>query len=71
MSVIKTIRCDVCKKTEQEKEPNAGWPGWGALQGINLNGVDNPNLCPTHLGHVAELLSHTADSFMEKEDGVD
>ena len=47
--IERTIVCGVCGKRETEQAPEAGWPGWGALQGIVLNGVPNPHLCPEHL----------------------
>lgn len=70
MSVLRVIRCDVpgCGTKCTESEPNAGWQGWGALNGVELNGVANPNLCPAHLAQVAEFLDTlTGDTA----DGVD
>lgn len=54
--IIRTIVCDICKTTGQESKPNAGWPGWGSLHGITLNGTDNPTLCPYHLTRVADFI---------------
>jgi hypothetical protein len=39
-----------------EDAPNAGWEGWGQLQGIVLDGVPNPHLCPDCLGSVADYV---------------
>ena len=55
MSILRTIRCDICGKEELEPATNAGWQGWGALHGVRLNDADNPNLCPDCLGKVAEF----------------
>lgn len=49
MSIKKTIVCDVCGTEEAEQVTDGGFIGWGALHGIELNGVPNPNLCPTCL----------------------
>jgi hypothetical protein len=54
--ILRTITCDVCGNSATETTPGEGWPGWGALQGIKLNGVDNPNLCPKHLAAAANAL---------------
>lgn len=56
MAISRTIKCDVCGLTAVEEVPMQGWPGWGALQGVILNGVENPNLCPLHLGHTANFV---------------
>lgn len=56
MAITRTITCDICCKTATETVPNEGWPGWGGLHGIALNGVTNPTLCPTDLARVAEFI---------------
>ena len=56
MSIKQIIKCSVCSKEEIEKETGEGFTGWGALQGISLNGEDNPTLCPDHLGLMADQL---------------
>ena len=56
MAILKTIECDVCKWSLPEHTPNAGFQGWGAIQGVQLNGVDNPTLCPVCLGKVMPVI---------------
>jgi len=70
MSVLRTIKCDVpgCEETYTEETPSAGWPGWGAINGVNWNGADNPNLCPIHLEQVMNWLDN---NYMEPKDAVD
>jgi len=47
--IERTIVCGACGKREAEKTQDAGWPGWGRLEGVALNGVPNPHLCHEHL----------------------
>jgi len=60
MTVRRTIRCDICKVEYTEREPGDGFPNWGQLHGISLNGVQNPNLCPEHLHALAERADELA-----------
>lgn len=53
--ILRTIKCALCPTTETEPEENAGWKGWGAIQGIVLDGEPNPHVCPVCLGKVAEF----------------
>lgn len=46
MAISRTIMCDRCGSHAMEPAPNAGWSGWASIQGVRLNGVDNPNICP-------------------------
>ncbi|OGC95833.1 MAG: hypothetical protein A2W25_15265 [candidate division Zixibacteria bacterium RBG_16_53_22] len=57
MAILRMIKCDIkgCTETCVEPEPNAGWMGWGMLQGIVLNGAESPSLCPTHLRTLAKI----------------
>lgn len=55
MPIIQSIRCDVCGAEMDESQPGAGFPGWGALQGIDLDGVENPSLCPGDLGRLGQF----------------
>lgn len=59
--MLRTIQCGVCGATHTEPKPGEGWLGWGQFQGINLNGDENPYLCPTHLAVVADFVSKLAD----------
>lgn len=54
MGIKRIIRCDVCGAEYTEEIDGAGFPGWGALHGVEFNGSPNPNLCPKHLGEMAE-----------------
>jgi len=56
MAIKRTIECDVCGATEIEQAPETGWQGWGAIQGVALDGVANPNLCPSCLGKVMQYV---------------
>ena len=64
--IKRTIQCDVCGFQETESQANAGWPNWGQLNGIELNGNENPYLCPTHLSETADFV----DSLV-RTDGLD
>ena len=54
--LLRTIQCTVCKNRYTEKQQDEGFPGWGQLMGISLNGDSNPYLCPVHLARVANFL---------------
>jgi len=56
MAIKQMIECVVCGKTAVEMCAGDGFMGWGALQGIALDAEINPDLCPTHLSAMAELL---------------
>lgn len=53
---LRTMTCDIknCLSSYTEKKPGDGFPGWGQLNGICLDGNDNPCLCPDHLTRMAE-----------------
>lgn len=55
--ILRQVHCDIpgCGKSYTEPKPGEGWAGWGSLQGIALNGIENPLLCPEHLSAVAEF----------------
>ena len=65
MGILRTIRCDMCGAVAAEDAENQGWSGWGAVHGIQFNGVSNPTLCAHCLAKVAQ--------YMDKEvnDGMD
>ncbi len=56
MSIKQMIKCSVCDTQEIEEVSGMGFSGWGALQGIALDGEENPTLCPLHLGVLANVL---------------
>lgn len=56
MAVKRTITCDVCEASQEEALPEQGWPGWGAIQGVVLDGIANPNLCPSCLASVMNFI---------------
>ena len=45
MTILRKACCDICDKEEYEKIPNSGWNGWVMIQGVVLNGVENPMFC--------------------------
>lgn len=53
---LRTMTCDIkgCISFLTEAKPGDGFPGWGQLQGVILNGNENPCLCPDHLNRMAE-----------------
>lgn len=57
MSILRTIRCNYpnCRVEQGEKTPNAGWPGWGSLNGLqdSETGDTEMHLCPEHLKRAA------------------
>ena len=58
MAEKRTLTCDIpgCVACCVEESFAAGWPGWGELKGIALNGTENPHLCPEHLRRTAEFI---------------
>lgn len=56
MSVTRTIICDACGASASETAPNEGWSGWGGLQGVAINDIANPQLCPTCLVRVTNFI---------------
>jgi len=52
--ILRTIKCDICGISYTEDREGAGFPGWGALQGVSLDDVSNPSLCPGHLAMFGE-----------------
>jgi hypothetical protein len=54
--ILKQITCDICYAIELETEENAGWKGWGQLQGAAIDDFPNPNLCPKCLSQAASFL---------------
>lgn len=60
--IKRTIVCSICNASYTEKEANEGFPKWGAIHGISLNGIDNPHVCPQHLAAVAEFVDKLANA---------
>lgn len=58
MTVLRLISCDItgCEEKLLEEEPGKGWPRWGTLQGVQLNGIANPCLCPSHLEKASDFV---------------
>ncbi len=54
--ILRTIKCDVCGSVHTEPSADDGFEGWGQLQGVCLDGVDNPSLCPQHLTDAANFI---------------
>jgi len=66
--IKRTIKCDICGVEAIEPIDGGGWPGWGGLNGIALDGVPNPSLCPKHLAQVADFIDGLKG---ESDDGLD
>lgn len=56
MTILRTIKCDVCGTSQTEENAGDGWQGWGALHGISLDGVENPSLCNECLNRTASYV---------------
>lgn len=57
MTILRTIKCDVCGATATEGEENQGWQHWGQVNGFSLDSVANPTLCRTCLIAVANFIN--------------
>lgn len=62
--INRTIICDVCGKQQTEKTPGEGWRGWGHVNGVILDGVETPSLCPTHLAKVMEYIEELKEEVV-------
>lgn len=67
MTMLRKVYCDCCDASHEESVPGDGFPGWGQLNGIVLDGSENPYLCPSCLAVVADF----TDRLREKNLGVD
>ena len=63
MAIRQVIQCSVCGKELSEEQAGDGFVGWGALQGIEMDGEANPTLCPDHLREIATLLDNIKTNF--------
>lgn len=64
--IRRQIICDVCQKMRTELTPGDGFPNWGSLQGVRFDHVDNPSLCPDHLGVMADYLDSLKEEYEDK-----
>ena len=64
MSVLRIVTCNVpgCKGEMKEPQPNAGWAGWGLLQGKqdDKTGETTFHLCPEHLNKTFDFVTKEA-----------
>ena len=65
MTILKTIQCDVCGKESIETDQCEGWVGCVFLQGVVLNDIPNPSLCPECLPMVAAYVDNMAEAYKE------
>lgn len=65
--IKRTVVCGICTEQYTEEKEGDGFPGWGQISGIILNGDTNPYLCPKHLKNVANF----ADELVGVEHGMD
>ncbi len=56
MPIKQMIKCSICDEQEIEETPGMGFVGWGSLNGVILDGEENPTLCSFHLGKLADYL---------------
>ena len=54
--IIRSIKCDSCGLIRQESGQGGGFSGWGQINGVALNGIDNPEFCPECLGRIMEYI---------------
>ena len=67
MSLLRTIKCDLCGATYTEEDNGSGFPGWCIIQGIGLKekkpdepfeyGHMNTTLCPEHTTKLTNLIT--------------
>lgn len=70
MSVLRTIECDSCGHQQTEKTTGEGWQGWGCIRGVSLNGVGDPNFCPSCLFKIMTFVDDMAEAKGDS-DGMD
>lgn len=66
MAIERTAVCDCCGASAKEPVVNGGWPGWGGVHGVILNGVANPSLCPSCLGSVMQFIEERKNDLDSK-----
>lgn len=57
MTILRTIKCDVCGDSSTEGEEGKGWPHWGQVNGFALDKTMNPTLCRDCLVAVANFVN--------------
>lgn len=57
MTILRTIKCDVCGASLIEGAEGEGWQHWGQVNGFSLDGIANPTLCRDCLVHVANFVN--------------
>lgn len=45
MTILRKACCNLCPKEEWEHGQGSGWKDWIIIQGVVLDGVDNPMFC--------------------------
>jgi hypothetical protein len=56
MSIKRTIQCDICGCEQHEPMAGDGFTGWAGLHGVVLDGVADPQICPSCLNYFMPLL---------------
>jgi hypothetical protein len=64
--IFRIVECDICGTTLTEVAPGTGFPHWGQLQGVNLDGSENPFLCPAHLAKIADFADKLRQNNLNK-----
>jgi len=64
MAIVRTIRCAVCGASHTEEKEGDGFPGWGELRGVALDGEANPTLCPHHLSEATDFIDSMKQRIM-------
>lgn len=57
---LRTVKCDIktCDSTYTENSEGEGFPGWGQLNGVSLDGAENPHLCPICLSKTCDFIDN-------------
>lgn len=54
--ILRTVKCAICGAVETEQAQGLGWVGWSGIVGVNLDGDDNPQLCPKHTAELMNII---------------
>lgn len=67
--ILRTIVCDVCGNEYRESGAGDGFPGWSGINGVALDGIHDPKLCP----ECTKSVMNFVDSMKErmKANGMD